>query len=184
MTTKLMVLVGFCIAFAAGMVVGVNRRTIHPSAASSTHTPPTTSGMRGPGGYLAKELNLTPDQQEQLRQIWSDVARRARGEREELRRQYRKQREEAIAAIIPADQKKQYQQIQDEFTQKMEELDRQWRASFEDAVAKTKPILTPEQRAKYEEMLKRNQWDRSGHDRGDHDHGGRFDHASTRSSDH
>src|SRR5437868_3006360 len=104
MTTKLMVLAGFCVAFAAGVVAGMSGRDLlRPANAAPSGATPTTGpggphhgGSGGGPGWLAKELNLSPEQQEQMRQIWSETARRGRGERDEQRRQYRKDREDAI----------------------------------------------------------------------------------------
>ena len=167
MATKLMVLVGFCVAFAAGVVAGRGRGVMNGASTSTPNVTPTTGpgphhGGPGGPGWLAKELSLTSEQQEQLRQIWSETATRGRGEREDQRRQLRKDREDAIAALVRPEDKDKFQQIQDTYTKKMEELDQQWRASFDNAVRKTKEILTPDQRTKYEELLKRNQWDRGG----------------------
>ena len=41
-------------------------------------------------------------------------------------------------------------------------LEQESRNAYDTAVKKTNEILTPEQRTKYEEILKRNQWDRGG----------------------
>src|SRR4051812_38825759 len=167
MATKLMVLVGFCVAFAAGVVAGRGRGVINAASTSSQNVAPSTGpgphhGGPGGPGWLAKELSLTTEQQEQLRQIWSETATRGRGEREDQRRQLRKEREEAVAALVRPEDKDKFQQVQDTYTRKVEELDQQWRASFDNAVRRTKEILTPDQRTKYEELLKRNQWDRGG----------------------
>jgi Spy/CpxP family protein refolding chaperone len=167
MATKLMVLVGFCVAFAAGVVAGRGRGVMNGASTSSRNVSPSTGpgphhGGPGGPGWLAKELSLTTEQQEQLRQIWSETATRGRGEREDQRRQLRKEREDAVTALVRPEDKDKFQRIQDTYTQKMEELDQQWRASFDNAVRRTKEILTPDQRTKYEELLKRNQWDRGG----------------------
>ena len=132
MATKMMVLVGFCVAFAAGVVAGRGRGLMN--AASSTTSPPNVApstgpgphrGGGGPGGpnsWLVRELGLSTEQAEQLRQIWADTAMRGRGEREDQRRQLRKDREDAIAALVRPEDKDKYQQIQETYTKKVEEL--------------------------------------------------------------
>src|SRR5438874_12128139 len=99
MGTKLLILVGFLVAFAAGLVVGVQKgRSLSlatPGAPNEPTTRPTTRTSRH-GGMLAKELNLTPEQQEQLNQIWSETLRRGGHERDEQRRQYRSERDAAL----------------------------------------------------------------------------------------
>src|SRR6476646_957214 len=151
MTTKLLVFAGFCVAFAAGVVAGMGGRGAFRPASASTLNNVATTGPAGPGqhrggggpqGMLARELSLSAEQQEQLRQIWSETANRGRGERDEQRRQFRKEREDAIASLIGPENKDKYQQIQDDYTKKLEELDQQWRASFQNSVERTKQILT------------------------------------------
>jgi Spy/CpxP family protein refolding chaperone len=164
MQTKLLILAGFAVAFAAGLVIGAQRTT----TTDQKHAAPTTGPSTRPDrrGFLAAELGLTPQQQEQMNQIWSDVAHRGGREREEQRRQLRKEREDAIAALIKTDDRAKYDEVLSSYTQKMEALDAQWRTSFQDAVERTKQLLNPDQRAKYEALLQRNQWDRDGRDRG------------------
>jgi Spy/CpxP family protein refolding chaperone len=170
--TKLLLVVGFVIAFGAGMVVGP--RVIHPAA------PPPTSRPSGPTGWLTTELNLSADQQEQLKKIWSETARRGNREQEERRRQYRRERDEAIAALIRPEDKGDYDQVLKTYSEKTAAMEQQWRNAFQASVEKTKQILTPVQRARYDELLKR------GTDRGpggprEHDQGRRVDdHATSR----
>ena len=162
MKTKLLILVGFVLAFAAGMVVGAGRRDVTTSSAASPNgNAPTTNPSTRPSrhrGFLAAELNLTPEQQEQMNQIWSETARRGGRERDDERRQLRKEREDAIAALIRAEDRAKYDQVLSSYTQQMESLDGQQRANFQAAVERTKQLLTPEQRTKYEALLSRNQW--------------------------
>jgi Spy/CpxP family protein refolding chaperone len=66
------------------------------------------------------------------------------------------------------DQRKQADLILQQYSDRVSELSREREASFEQAVAKTKEILTPAQREKYEELLKR---------RPDHDRDGRGGHG-------
>lgn len=114
------------------------------------------------GGWLAAELNLTPEQHEQLRQIWSETMRRGRSEGEDPRRQLRSQRDAAIEQLMTAEQRPQYDTILKRYNDQMTELEQQWRASYQTAVDRTRQLLTPEQRDKYEEILARQSWRGSG----------------------
>jgi Spy/CpxP family protein refolding chaperone len=170
--TKAVVLISFLIAFTAGLVTGFEWR--RPSA-----QPPSAPG-RHRGSWLAAELSLTPQQQEQLSKIWSETARWGSRDHEERRRQCRKDREDAIASLIPAEDKPKYDEIMKRYSDRMGVLDAELRSSYQNAVDKTKGILTPEQRKKYETILERSghgpgpgprEWDRGG--RPDRDKGGR-----------
>jgi Spy/CpxP family protein refolding chaperone len=159
--TKLVVIIGFVIAFAAGLIVGLESRQTSVGAI----TPTTRPSRGGPGpGWLTSELNLNPQQQEQMKQIWSEVARHGRGEQEDHRHQLRTERDDAIAALIPPQDKEKYEQIRKSYSDQMAAMDREMRSRFDEAVKKTKEILTPEQRAKYDDILSRHQPDRG--DRG------------------
>ena len=175
--TRLTVVVGFVVAFIAGLMVGMERGTEPPTA-----TQPSSQQSRSPRGWWVGELNLTPEQQERMRQIWSDAARAGGREQEERRRQFRQERDTAIVALIRPEDAAKHEQILKDYTEKTTALDNEWRASYQNAVEKTKEILTPAQRDQYETILKRHppgpggggprgEWDRGP--RGDRDKGGR-----------
>ncbi|MGA2497319.1 MAG: Spy/CpxP family protein refolding chaperone [Tepidisphaeraceae bacterium] len=156
--TKLVVIAGFMIAFAAGLVVGLLRREsqatpVTPAAAQTRAAHPDRS-------WLVNELCLTAQQEEQMRQIWSATAQWSGKQTEERRRQYRKERDEAILALVPAGDRPRYAAIQQTCAEQTAALDREWRNSYQAAVEKTKQMLTPEQREKYEAILKRHTFDR------------------------
>src|SRR5205814_8998129 len=106
--TRFIVILGFAISFAAGLVVGMGRH-VPPAEANS---PPPTTHPSGPHG-MAAELNLTPEQQEQMKKIWQDVARRGHGEPQQpdRRLQLRTTRDEALAALVHHDDKQKYEQL-------------------------------------------------------------------------
>src|SRR6185437_11592650 len=110
--TKLVVLIGFCVAFAAGMTVGMKRgRVTQPAApAVMPATMPTSRPSHRGGGFLPSALNLTQDQQEKLSKIWSETARGGRSMQEDRRRQLRQKRDETIASLIPPADQAKYEQ--------------------------------------------------------------------------
>src|SRR5258705_130467 len=84
-------------AFARGYIFGTG------SGSATVAAPPTTGPAgRGPvgggRGWLPSELNLNAEQQDKMKQIWSEVAGHGRGEQEDRRRQLRHDRDDAIAA--------------------------------------------------------------------------------------
>jgi Spy/CpxP family protein refolding chaperone len=169
---KLVVTFGFLISFAAGLVVGMQRGTSAPAAMN----PPSTRPF-GPRGFLPAALNLTPDQQEKMKQIWADEGNKSRTEQSERRNACRKERDDAILGMLTPDQKTQYDDIQKTYREKNDAIDHDLRADFQRKVEETNKILTPEQQAKYQELLSHRQpFERQGFDRGDRgprDHGDR-----------
>ena len=179
--TKLVVIFGFLIAFAAGLTVGMATRTT--GLASPTVPPATRPAGRGPG-FLIEALSLTPQQADNLREIWSKPP--GPHEFDERRGQLRRERDEAIVALVPAADRSRYDELQKTYKEQSDSIEREMRASFDGKVTRTKEILTPEQRAKYEEILKQH-----GGDRGDRggprgrggpgDHGPGGDHGPSQS---
>src|SRR5437868_15158750 len=100
---KLIVVIGFIVAFGAGMA-------IRPRIIQETHASP-TSRPGGPTAWLTTELNLNAEQEEQLKKIWSETAHRGGREQDERRRQFRKERDDAILALIKPDDLGKYEQI-------------------------------------------------------------------------
>jgi Spy/CpxP family protein refolding chaperone len=155
---KLILILGFVTAFGAGLVVGVNLHGREAVAAPSTQP-------SGRVGFLETELKLTADQKEQMRKIWSDTARRGGRDHEDRRRQYRKERDDAVAALIRPEDKEKYDAAIKAYADRNAALEKEFEQRIEASVEKTKQILTPEQRVKYEEILKKQAADRAARDR-------------------
>jgi hypothetical protein len=109
---------------------------------------------------LTARLGLSPEQQEQMKRIWSETAHRGGREAEERRRQYRKDRDDAIAALIRPDDKPKYDAALQQYADRQAAMEKEWRSSFAAAVEKTKAILNPDQAKKYDEFLKEREADR------------------------
>ena len=152
--TKLVVITGFVVAFVAGLLVGIESQ--QTSVASPSPTPATRPSNRH-GGWMASELNLTPQQQEQLDKIWSETARSRMHEADDRRHELRTQRDDAILSLIPAEKKADYDAAIAKYKEQTSALDHEMKQNFDEAVRRTKEILTPEQRPKYEEWLSRHQ---------------------------
>jgi Spy/CpxP family protein refolding chaperone len=154
---KLIVILGFILSLAAGVVIG--SKAIAP-ASSDPPQPPTTAPTNRPsrGGWLSQELGLSPDQREKLDAIWSATANRGRDDHNDRRRDFRRERDAAIADLVPAARLGEYDQIINTYNDRVAALEQESREAYEAAVEKTKEILTPEQRVRYEELLKRHKW--------------------------
>jgi Spy/CpxP family protein refolding chaperone len=154
---KVIVVVGFLIAFGAGAVVGLSVR--QPAAANSAIAPSTR-----PSGssWLRDQLGLSQPQQEEMKKIWDHVATMNTRDHEDRRQQFRKERDDAVAALLSAGEKSAYEKIQQDYSNKLRALGQERSRAYEAAVEKTKAVLTPKQREKYEEMLKRREADSRG----------------------
>jgi Spy/CpxP family protein refolding chaperone len=169
--TKLVIILGFLVSFAAGLVIGssgmlVGSAPASPATSDSPSLPgATTRGSASPqhgeqrrsrSGYLTAELGLTTDQRAQLDRIWSAVAKA--NDQDDRRRGYRRERDEAIAQLVPPGRLGDYDQIIDTYHDRIDALEQMSRDAYATAVDETKQILTPEQRTRYEELLKRHKW--------------------------
>ena len=145
---RLIVLVCFCTAFAAGVAANMAWTRFE-------HTPRRHS-------WIASRLDLSPEQAEQMRDIWSGTMRHLREQHREQRRLLRQERDDAIQALMTEEQKLRYQDILLKYSEKVAALDEGRTKAYEDAEERTKQILSEDQRKRYEELLKQ----RSG--RGSH----------------
>ena|SRR5579884_2166817 len=137
--SKLITALAVLVAFAAGARVGILRSQMQQSA----------QDPRDP----LRELNLTPSQREQMKQIWDDVTKR-RPPREEYEKIDR-ERDARIAALMSPQQKAQYDQIRREHDAARDALHKKWEALVHEADERAKTFLTPEQQQKLDEIRKR-----------------------------
>jgi len=138
--TKVVLIVSFLLVFAAGTALGV---LITRFRTSHRHR-----------SWLTAELKLTPDQQDQIRKIWSETMRSGFGKQSDRRKAAAQERNQATLSLLSEDQRSRYDAIQQEYGRKIEELSQERKRAFEDATQRTKRILTPEQALKYDELLK------------------------------
>jgi Spy/CpxP family protein refolding chaperone len=139
--TKIILLVCYVVAFAAGTACGV-------FVSKKDQRPPVRS-------WLARELDLSPAQQEQIQRIWSQHAGEREGARGERRRALAAERDQAVAGLLSAEQKPKYEQILQEYERKVADLAQERRKAFDEAVQQTKTLLSPEQARKYDDLLNR-----------------------------
>src|SRR4051812_24568168 len=102
---KLVVILGFLVAFAAGFMVAVETRTVTPTAQAPSTRPATTQRS----GFLRAALNLTPDQQEKMKKIWESGMPNPREQRER-RDKCRTDRDVSIQALLSPEQKEKFEQ--------------------------------------------------------------------------
>lgn len=146
---KIIIVLGFALAFGAGVVTGMllRQKAVEARAADPLKVvePPKTRPS------LSTDLDLKPEQEEQMHKIWSSV----RQQMDDRRRVLRKERDEAIDRLLTAEQKPLYEKVRADYEAKMSPSDLEGRRIFDEAVKQTKAILNDKQRVRYEEILKK-----------------------------
>src|SRR4051794_10862870 len=121
------------------------------SVDSSNPAPAPTPGERTP---LVEELQLSPEQRDQMRDIWESTRGRVHQTFDDAQR-LQKDRDDALVALLNDEQKARFQKISQEYADRFEALTKKRDTAFEEAVEKTRAILNDTQRQKYDELLRR-----------------------------
>ena len=153
--TRAVIILCFVVAFAAGISGGlaVSRRP----------------RQQHRHAFLVEQLDLTPEQADRIRDIWSQSREELRATMAGPREALEQEREDAIRAFLTDDQLALYEQVMEHYRRQREALGDRRREIIAQAVERTKEALTHEQRAKYETLLeeRRNQggppWGRGRH---------------------
>ena len=138
---KLIVFCVFALALSAGLVAG----KLDWGSAAGSKSEPTSA--------LAAELGLNNAQCEQIRGIWEPLRQSAKVSFDEARR-LEGRRDESIKSLLTQEQLDQYKRITDEYNGAVVALQAKRNSQFREAVEKTKQLLTPSQREKYEQIIK------------------------------
>jgi hypothetical protein len=141
-TTKITILLVlmFVLALTAGMVAGramAGRRVQRPFQ----------------GSALSEELQLSPEQIEQMRPIWEAARDKARA-CGKVAEQIQREHEQQLTEMLTEDQKARYQKLSWQNHQKIAAQDEERKVAFRQAILSTKKILRPEQWRAYERILK------------------------------
>jgi Spy/CpxP family protein refolding chaperone len=149
--TKLQILlIGITvIALSAGIVAGILAARLPVARAAQTTADASSVGE----GSLSQELDLTPDQQAQMRSIWEPVRGHVH-ETFQYAQRLQKERDEALVALLNDEQKARFEKISQDFANRFQELSKSRDRTFTDAVQKTRRLLNDIQRKKYDEILK------------------------------
>ena len=150
---RMMIVLLFVVAFAAG------------GASTLAFRQWERPGGHGPS-WLTSELDLSAQQQQEMIKIWGSSDRSGMQEESERRHEFQRQRDESIRALVPAEKRAELDKVQEAYAQQMADLGEQRRRRFDASVEKTKAILTPEQRKKYDQILARGQEGRHFHGMG------------------
>ncbi len=110
-----------------------------------------------PPSWLADQLDLSPEQRQQMDAIWADT-RKQMGEGMKARHELDQQREQSIVALLTPTQQGEYQRINEEFRRKRSELDRKREALIHQAEERSRALLNPDQLKAWESVTQ--QWRR------------------------
>ncbi len=133
----------FTVALGAGFVVGMGM----------TRAPV----EQKPGGrsWLVDKLQLSPEQSDKLKAVWSDNLHDSWKRHGDSIKQYRKERDDALMALLNPEQKAAYEKILSHYNDQITELNREQEAQFQAAAEKTKALLDEHQQQIYDELLKK-----------------------------
>ena len=137
---RIILVVCFLAAFGAGIAAGV------------ALTRPPRPEPRKP--WIEEELNLTGEQREKMREIWSEVMGKLREYQRDQRQTLQQERDEAIQNLLSVPQRAEYAQILEIYARESAALNEAARKAFEEATKRTKEILTEEQQEAYDRMLR------------------------------
>ena len=151
------------LALSAGVVAGLVVARL-PASVGGGAIPATMPAPGGAGGAvngnplertpLAAELNLTPEQQVRMREIWEGVRSKVNSSFEDAQ-ELQKKRDEALFSLLTTDeQKAKFSRLSKDFAEQFAELARARDKAFDQAVERTRKLLSDEQRKKYDEILK------------------------------
>lgn len=129
----------FVVALASGFFIG--RSVGHPPR------------LPHEGSWLADELKLDGAQKDAMRKIWSELVHGSGPRHFEQRRDALRHRDEAISKLITPEQRPAFDAISEQFNKQMLGMDKDRDVAMKQVIEKTRSILNPEQRAKYDKMV-------------------------------
>ena len=144
--TKSVIFLAFLLAMGAGVAVGMLGSRSLPSNTTPGHDAST---------WLANELQLTPDQQQKMNRIWSEMLASKGRQYGEQFRALQQQREAAIAALMTEQQQVQCNKLNEEYAGKWRDLWKRMEQDFSAAADKTRQLLNDTQRKRYDALLEK-----------------------------
>jgi Spy/CpxP family protein refolding chaperone len=162
---KATLLFAFILALSAGVVLGfAAARRVDPPG--PTATKPAESRR---DSWLSDQLKLSPEQGDQIREIWQKAMSEQGRANSERRRALEKERDAAVLALFTTEQRDEHDRLMAQYDARIAELGRERDRLRQEAIEKTKQVLTEGQRKKYEELLTERERDRERDRDGDRD---------------
>lgn len=143
---KFLLVVAFLVVLAAGAVVGmaIDRRL---------RTQTTVNPQRHHQGPWER-INLSPEQREKMRIIWSDVDQ-LRKSRFEDRHQINQKRDQGIQDLLTPDQRTKYDAIQADYRAQVDAVEKKLQDAVHNAEDLTHAMLSPDQQKIYDDIRSR-----------------------------
>ena len=113
--------------------------------------PAASSEIHGDG--LSEQLGLSDEQAQQMRGIWETVRDQVRTSYQDAEK-LQHSRDEELVALLNQEQKAKFEKISQAYSDRFAELRRKRDQSFAKAVEQTRGMLSEQQRAKYDEILR------------------------------
>jgi hypothetical protein len=132
------------------VAVGVAGGLLVARMTDARRIPAVPGHLRSP---LVDELQLTSDQRERMQLIWEGVRASAHEVYEDAQR-LQKERDDALVALLNAEQKARFEQTSKEYARRFEELRGKRDKTFASGVEQTKKLLNEMQQRKCDAILK------------------------------
>ena len=136
---SILLVLGYVLALAAGTTSGLLAERMHENYA--------------PENSLAAQLQLSPAQVQQMRDIWQTTSRDMDGYYRQAQAISR-QRDQALFNLLTDEQKARFAGMDKDFAARYQGLAKQRDQAFADALARTEACLTDAQRARYEHIVR------------------------------
>jgi hypothetical protein len=141
--TKAIVAIGFGVALLGGGAAGL---------LLSRYTKPAPSVVVPGAAPLSVELQLSADQQSQIRQIWEQV-QSINESSYDSGQMLNHWRDDQVLKLLNDEQKKAFEKINGQYAERYTAMKAKRDLAFKDAVEKTKQLLNADQRRRYEQIL-------------------------------
>jgi len=150
---RIMVILGFALAFAAGGSLGMLAAPEQAPASRRGHRPD-----------LAVQLGLTDEQREKMRDIWTKFVVGRDQEFRDRKRALWQEKDQAVEGLLTDEQRIEYDAVLADCDRRMKDMDEQWQEIIQQAVDMTRKTLTAEQAKKYDEFRasRRARWSHKG----------------------
>jgi hypothetical protein len=167
-------LIAAVLVLCAGVVVGrlSARLAVEPPPPPAGHSP----------SWLQDQLALSGDQRQQMDAIWAEV-KQEMGTDRDRRREFDRERDEAIQNLLSDQQKLIYQEIYNEYHTKRQQMENTRDALIKNAEERSRAMLSDSQKVRWDQLSKDMHGHRSGPGSGPGPGGG-FGPTSQWSGDH
>jgi Spy/CpxP family protein refolding chaperone len=138
--SNVVAVISFAVVFAAGCFVG----QLGWGAGKA---------MRGGGGSLTSQLDLTPPQQQAVRKIWNEQLKTTTSVAEERWKQAEDARDAEMRKLLTPGQISEYEKIEAAHQERARAFRVDLLQSQSEAENRTRELLTPSQREKFEKLI-------------------------------